>query len=258
MTFKPARLLVTLLAAIALPVLAQNLAIVNDKKIPLSRVDAMLKQAAAQGQKDSPELRQMIKDELITREILIQEADKLGLGSSAEVKSQIDNARQSIIIGALVRDYMKKNPIAEADITTEYERFKAQTGDKEYRARHILVEKEDDAKAIIAKLKGGAKFEELAKQSKDTGSAANGGDLDWASPASFVPAFSTAMVALQKGQLTEKPVQTQFGFHVIQLMETRAAKVPTLEELKPQISEALAQKKLQAYQAQLRAKAKIQ
>ena len=152
MTFKPARLLVTLLAAIALPVLAQNLAIVNDKKIPLSRVDAMLKQAAAQGQKDSPELRQMIKDELITREILIQEADKLGLGTSAEVKSQIDNARQSIIIGALVRDYMKKNPIAEADITAEYERFKAQTGDKEYRARHILVEHEDDATAIIAKL----------------------------------------------------------------------------------------------------------
>ena len=257
MTFKPARLLLVLLTAVALPVLAQNIAVVNDKPVPSSRVDAMLKQALAQGQKDSPELRAMIKEELINREILIQEADKLGLGKSADTKAQIENARQSILIGALVKDYLKKSPVADADVKAEYERFKAQTGDKEYRARHILVEKEDEAKAIIAKLKAGAKFEELAKQSKDTGSAANGGDLDWASPASFVKPFSDAMTALQKGALTETAVKTQFGFHIIRLDDTRAAKVPTLDEIKPQISEALQQKKLQAYQAELRAAAKI-
>lgn len=258
MTFKPARLLLTLLTALALPVFAQNIAVVNGKGVPSSRVDAMLKQATAQGQKDSPELRGMIKEELINREILIQEADKLGLGASAETKALVENARQSILIGALVKDYLKKNAVSDADIKAEYERFKAQTGDKEYRARHILVDKEDDAKAIIAKLKAGGKFEELAKQSKDTGSAANGGDLDWASPASFVKPFSDAMIALQKGQVTEVPVKTQFGFHVIRLDDTRAAKVPTLEEIKPQIAEALQQKKLQAYQGELRAKAKIQ
>jgi len=258
MTFKPARLLMVLLAAVAFPVVAQNLAMVNGKPIPTSRVDAMVKQAAAQGQKDGPELRQMIKEELINREILIQEADKLNLSNSADVKTQMDLARQQILIGSLVKDYIRKHPVSDAEIKTEYDRFKAQTGDKEYKARHILVEKEEDAKAIIAKLKGGAKFEELAKQSKDTGSAANGGDLDWATPASFVKEFSTAMVALKNGQVTDTPVKTQFGFHVIRLDESRAAKVPALDEVKGQISEALQQKKLQAYQAELRTKAKIQ
>lgn len=258
MTLKPARLLVVLLAAAALPVFAQNLAVVNGKAVPSSRADAMIKQMASQGQQDSPQLRAMVKEELINREILIQEADKKGLGTSPDVKNQIEIARQSIVIRALVTDYLKAHPVSDADVKAEYDKFKAQAGDKEYHARHILVEKEDDAKAIITKLKGGAKFEDLAKQSKDPGSAANGGDLDWASPASFVKPFSDAMVALQKGQVTETPVKTQFGYHVIKLEDVRAAKVPTMEEVKPQIAESLQQKKLQAYQQELRGKAKIQ
>lgn len=258
MTFKPARLLVVLLAAAAIPAFAQNLAVVNGKPIPSTRADMMVKQMASQGQADSPQLRSMIKEELINREILVQEADKAGLGSNADVKAQIEMARQSILIRALVADYVKKHPVADADIKAEYDKFKAQAGDKEYHARHILVEKEDEAKAIIAKLKGGAKFEELAKQSKDPGSASNGGDLDWASPASFVKPFSDAMVALEKGKITETPVKTQFGYHVIKLEDVRTAKVPTLEEIKPQIAESLQQKKLQAYQQELRTKAKVQ
>jgi peptidyl-prolyl cis-trans isomerase C len=258
MTLQPARLLIALLAAAALPVMAQNLAVVNGKAVPSSRADAMVKQLAAQGQQDSPQLRGMIKEELINREILIQEADKLGLSANADVKNQIDIARQSIVIRALVADYLKKNPVSDADVKAEYDKFKSQAGDKEYRARHILVEKEEDAKDIIAKLKSGGKFEDLAKQSKDPGSAANGGDLDWASPASYVKPFSDAMVGLQKGQVTETPVKTQFGFHVIKLEDVRAAKVPSLEEVKPQIAESLQQKKLQAYQENLRKKAKIQ
>lgn len=258
MTFKPARLLVVLLAAAAIPAFAQNLAVVNGKPIPSARADMMVKQMASQGQADSPQLRSMIKEELINREILVQEADKAGLASNAEVKGQIEMARQSILIRALVADYVKKHPVADADIKAEYDKFKAQAGDKEYHARHILVEKEDEAKSIIAKLKGGAKFEELAKQSKDPGSASNGGDLDWASPASFVKPFSDAMVGLEKGKITETPVKTQFGYHVIKLEDVRPAKVPTLEEIKPQIAESLQQKKLQAYQQELRTKAKVQ
>lgn len=259
MTFKPSRLLVVLFAAATLPVMAQNLAVVNGKAIPSSRADMMVKQLSAQGgQPDTPELRSMVKDELINREVLIQEADKLGLGNNADVKAQADIARQSILIRALVADFVKKNPIKDADIQAEYDKFKAQAGDKEYHARHILVENEADAKAIITKLKAGGKFDDLAKQSKDPGSAANGGDLGWATPASFVKPFSDALVALKPGQLTETPVKTQFGYHVIKLEEVRAAKIPTLAEVKPQITEALQQKKLQAYQQELRAKAKIQ
>lgn len=258
MTLQPARLLTLLFAFAALPALAQNIAVVNGKAIPSSRADLMVKQASTQGQADTPELRKLVKDELITREVLVQEADKLGLGNTADVKTQLEIARQSLVIRALVGDYVKKHPVSDADIKAEYDKFKATAGDKEYRARHILVEKEDDAKAIITKLKAGAKFEDLAKQSKDPGSAANGGDLDWASPASFVKPFSDAMVALQKGGLTETPVKTQFGYHVIRLDDVRAAKVPTLEEVKQQITESLQQKKLQEYQAELRAKAKVQ
>lgn len=258
MTLKPARLLVLLLATAALPAMAQNLAVVNGKPVPSSRADAMVKQMATQGQQDTPQLRAMVKEELVNREILIQEADRMGLSSSTEVKSQLEMARQSIVIRALVADYVKKNPVSDADMKAEYDKFKSQAGDKEYHARHILVEKEEDAKAIIAKLKGGAKFEDLAKQSKDPGSAANGGDLDWAPPTAFVKPFSDAMIALQKGQVTETPVQTQFGFHVIKLEDSRAAKVPTFEEVKPQIAESLQQQKLQAYQQGLKKKAKIQ
>lgn len=259
MTFKPARVLAAILVAAALPAFAQNVAVVNGKPIPSSRVDTMVKQMAAQGgQQDSPELRAMVKEELITREILMQEADKRGLSNSPDVKNQLDMARQAIVIRALISEHMKKNPVTDADIKAEYDRYKAQAGDKEYLARHILVEKEEEAKAIVAKLKGGAKFEELAKQSKDPGSAANGGSLEWASPSMFVKPFSDALVGLQKGQLTDTPVKTQFGYHVIRLDDTRAAKIPPMEEVRPQIAESLQQKKLQEFQQDLRAKAKVQ
>lgn len=258
MTFKPASLLIALLV-IAVPAFAQNVAVVNGKAIPSSRVDAVVKQVVAQGQQpDSPQLRDLIKKDLIGREVMMQEAEKQGFGKDAAVKTQIDNARQAIIINAMVADYIKKNPVSDADIKAEYDRFTKQAGDKEYHVRHILMATEAEANDVIAKLKGGAKFEDLAKNSKDTGSAANGGDLDWASPSSFPPAFSAAFVALQKGGVTDKPVQTPNGFHVIKVDDIRPAKLPTLEEVKPQVSEALAQKKLQAYQEELVKKAKVQ
>lgn len=258
MKFKPATLLLALIAVAANPAFAQNVATVNGKAIPAAQMEAAVKQAAAQGQPDSPQLREMIKKSLIGREVLVQEATKQGVAASKEVKDALEQARQDIIIRALLVDYVKKNPVSDAEIKTAYDQFKASKGDKEYHARHILVKTEKEATDIIAKLKGGAKFEELAKASQDPGSAANGGDLDWAAPGNYVKPFADAMVALKDGQITEKPVQSQFGYHVIKLEGSRAAKVPALEEIKPQIAESLTQRKVAAYRDQLVAKAKVQ
>ena len=259
MTFKPARLLLALIAVAAAPAFAQNLAVVNGKPIPSARADAMVKQVVAQGQgQDSPQLREMIKQGLIEREVLMQEAIKQGYDKKPEVKAALDNARQAIVVNQLAKDYIAKNPVTDAEIKAEYDKFKAQTGDKEYHVRHILTDSEADAKAIIAKLKGGAKFEDLAKQSKDTGTANSGGDLDWAVPASFPAEFAAGFTGLQKGAITETPVKTQAGYHVIKLDDTRAAKLPSLEEVKSQIADSLTQQKLQAYQEQMVKKAKVQ
>ena len=260
MILKPARLMFAMLsvAVAAAPAFAQNVATVNGKPIPASKVDQVVKQVVAQGKgTDGPQLRDAIKKDLIGREVLIQEADKQGMGNRADVKAALDNARQSIIINAMLADYVKKNPVKDADIKAEYDKYKSQVGSTEYHARHILVKTEDEAKAIIVKLKGGAKFEDLAKGSLD-GSAANGGDLDWASPASYVPEFSKAMVALKKGEVTQTPVKSQFGYHVIKLEETRPAKVPAFDEVKQQVAEQLQQRKLAAFREELMAKAKIQ
>ncbi|MFZ1180386.1 MAG: peptidyl-prolyl cis-trans isomerase [Herbaspirillum sp.] len=257
-TFKPTRLLMLLFTTVALPVMAQNLVTVNGKAIPSARAEVMIKQLTSQGQPDTPQLRSTVKEELINREILVQEADKQGLSRNADVRNQVELARQSIVIRALFNDYLKKHPVTDAEIKAEYDKLKAQAGDKEYHVRHILVDKEEDAKAIITKLKSGDKFEELAKQSKDTGSAANGGDLNWATPASFAKPFADAVVAMKKDHITDTPVKTQFGYHVIKLEDVRPVKVPTLEEVKPRIADALQQKKLQTHQEELRKRAKIQ
>jgi peptidyl-prolyl cis-trans isomerase C len=260
MIVKPARLLLAMTAMVVLPSFAQNVATVNGKPIPAAKVDQVVKQVVAQGKAtDSPQLREAIKKDLIGREVLIQEADKQGVGTRPEVKNAIDNARQSIIINAMLADYVKKNPVKDADIKAEYDKIKAaQSGRKEYKAHHILVATEDEAKGIIAKLKGGAKFEDLAKASKDPGSAANGGDLGWFDPESFVPEFSKATASLQKGQVTETPVKTQYGYHVIRLDDARAVQIPPLEEVKQQVGEQVQQRKLAAFREQLMNKAKIQ
>lgn len=258
MTFKPARLLIALIAIASVPAFAQNLAVVNGKPIPSSRADAVVKQVVAQGQQpDSPQLREAVKNDLIAREVMMQEAVKEGYDKKPEVKEALENARQTIVINALAREYIAKHPITDAEVKAEYDKFKATTGDKEYHVRHILVDTEAQAKDIIAKLKGGAKFEDLAKQSKDQGTANNGGDLDWATPASFPKEFSAGFVNLQKGGVTETPVHTSNGYHVIKLDDVRPAKLPSLEQVKPQIQEALAQRKLQAYQDEMVKKAKV-
>ena len=237
---------------------AQNAAIVNNKPIPKQKVDEFVAALAAQGRPDSPELRAAVREELIAREIFAQEAERRGLMRNTEVQRQLDTSRQEILIRAVIRDHFKTNPITDADIKAEYDKAIKGQADKEYRARHILVEKEDAAKQIIADLKKGAKFEDLAKQSKDTGSAANGGDLDWNVPSTFVKPFADAMSKLEKGKFTEAPVQTQFGWHVIRLDDVREAKAPPLEQVKPQIQQELERRRIQDLQKDLPAKSKIQ
>ncbi|NDI86593.1 peptidylprolyl isomerase [Undibacterium crateris] len=256
MTFKPAHLLVVLLAT-AVPAMAQTLATVNGKAIPAARIEAVVKQLTAQGQQDSPQLRAAVKEQLIAREVFLQEADKSGITKNADVIAQLEMSRQDLIIRALMIEQLKKSPISDADIQAEYDKAKTQAGDKEYHVYHILTEKEDDAKALISKLKAGAKFEELAKQSKDTGSASRGGDLDWAVPAGFPPAFAQALSAMQKGQFTEAPVKTDAGFHIIKVDDVRPIKFPSLEELKQQIVSGMQQQKVQAYQQSLLKKAVV-
>jgi peptidyl-prolyl cis-trans isomerase C len=243
------------------PAAAQGTTIakVNGVAVPRSRQDYLMQQQGQRGMPDNDQTRAMVRDELINREVLAQEARKSGVEKSPEVQNQMDIARQEILVSAYVRDWVKKNPVSEADVQKEYERAKSQTGDKEYKARHILVESEDQAKNLIAELKKGAKFDELAtKNSKDTGSAQRGGDLDWNVPATFDKQFSEAMVKLEKGKYTESPVQTRFGYHIIQLDDVRPVKFPGLTEVRQRISQQLTQNKIDELVKSLRAKAKVE
>ena len=249
----------TLLALYAAPTLAQNIAIVNGKPVPTSRVEALAQQVVRSGRPVTPDLQGQLKEEVIAREVFSQAAQSMGLDATDGFKAQIEDVKQSILIRELFAAYQAKNPVSEADMKAEYDRYVAMNAGKEYKARHILVEKEDQAKALLAQLKKGAKFEELAKKSsKDPGSGAKGGELDWANPASYVKEFSEALVALGKGKTTEAPVKSQFGFHIIRLDDVREANMPKFEDVKPQISQHLTQQNLAKYQEELRSKAKIE
>jgi peptidyl-prolyl cis-trans isomerase C len=233
-------------------------AMVNGAPISQARFNFLLQQAQQQGQQDSPEVRKNIREKLIIEEVVAQEALKKGLDKSADVNTQIDLARQTILIRAYLQDYIKNNPLSDDTLKADYEKIKSQMGDKEYHARHILVEKEADAKDIIAKLKKGEKFEKLAEKSKDPGSKAKGGDLGWAAPANFVPEFSAAMTKLQKGQYTTEPVKSQFGYHIIKLEDSRAMQAPPFDEVKQNLRQRAQQQQIDKMISDLRAKAKIE
>jgi peptidyl-prolyl cis-trans isomerase C len=220
---------------------------------PAAYYDFMLKQRISQGQPDSAELHQAIKDELITRELVVREAKKQGLDKT--LKTEIDLTGQTVLVRAFMSDYLKAHPIPDSALHAEYDKIKAQMGDKEYHVRHILVDKEDDAKDIIVQLQKGEKFDKLAtERSKDTGSKDKGGDLDWNAPSNFVKPFSDAMVGLQKGKFTTVPVQTQFGWHVILLEDVRDAKIPSFDDVKAQLQQRMQAQQVEAYLKDLRAK----
>lgn len=231
---------------------------VNGVVIPQAHFAAMNREREQSGQPASAEVTEAIKQELISREVLSQAARKKGLDKYPTIAAQMDMARQAVLIRAYFDDYVKANPISEASLKANYDQFVAQMGDKEYKARHILVDKEDEAKAIIASLKRGESFEKVAKEkSKDTGSKDNGGDLDWGPAGRYVPEFGNAMKALAKGQTTETPVKSPFGFHVIRLDDSRAMKVPTYDEVKDNFRQRAQQEQIAKLVQDLKAKAKI-
>ena len=243
----------------AVPAMAQNAAIVNGKAVPKARMDQLAQQLAAAGRPVTPDMQDQLREEVVVREVFMQEAQRKGLDTSEEYKSQMELARQAVLIRQLFEDFRKNNPVTEEELKKAYAPLAEANSGSEYKVRHILVESEDAAKKVIADLKKGAKFEELAKKlSKDPGSGANGGDLDWTAPANLVPEFSEAMVKLQKGETTSAPVKTSFGWHVIRMDDMRKMDFPPLEQIKPELERQLQQQKLQAYQQELRSKARVE
>ncbi|CAM2193088.1 peptidylprolyl isomerase [Paraburkholderia sp. A1RI_3L] len=259
MTLKKTRLWVMLAAFAAAPAFAQNIAVVNGTPIPKSRADALIAQLVHQGQQDTPQLQTAVREELVNREILMQEAARRGLPTRPDIKAQIAVAQQTVVLRALIEDFMKNNAPTDADIKARYDKLVHEAGGKEYHLHHILVDNEQQAKDLIAKIKAGASFEDLAKQySKDPGSGKNGGDLDWSDPRAYVPEFAAAAQKLQQGQMTDTPVHTQFGWHIIRVDGIRDITPPPLEQVKTQIVQQMQQEKLQAFEENLRKQAKIQ
>lgn len=259
MIHKKTRLCVLVAVFAAAPAFAQNVAVVNGTAIPKSRADALISQLVKQGQQDTPQLHQAVRDELVNREILMQEAVREGIPTRADVKAQVAVAQQTVVLRAMIEDYVTKNKPSDAQVKARYDELIKQAGGNEYHLHHILVDNEQQAKDLIAKIKGGAKFEDLAKQfSKDPGSGKNGGDLDWANPKTYVPEFAAAAEKLKKGQMTDTPVHTQFGWHIIRVDDIRAVKPPPLDQVKGQIVQQMQQEKLQAFEQNLRAKAKVE
>ncbi len=232
---------------------------VNGIAIPQSRLDLVIKAATAQGQPDSAEMRNALRENLITEEVLTQEAIKKGLDRNPDVVTQIDLARQGILIRAYQADFMRNNPVSDDELRKEYESVKSQMGDKEYKARHILVETEQEAKDLVASLKKGGVFEKLASErSIDTGSKSNGGELGWSSAAVYVKPFSDALTKLKKGETTSQPVQTPFGWHVIRLDDVRTAVPPSFDEVKQNMQQRVLQRKFAAVVESLRKNAKVE
>jgi peptidyl-prolyl cis-trans isomerase C len=251
----------------------KNVAVVNGIGIPQARLDFVAKSQLAQAQQqqgqpgqqplqDSPEFRENLREILITREILYQEAVRRKLDKSADYQTQLDLAKQQIILAALIEDLSKTLNPSEADVRKEYERVKAERGGdagKQYKSRHILVKEEADAKQVIADLDAGGDFAAIAKEkSQDTGTKDEGGELEFAEAESYVQPFGEALKALKKGERTKEPVKTSYGYHIIELQDVKAVPFPDFEQVKAQIQQQLATKVRDDYIADLRAKAKVQ
>jgi peptidyl-prolyl cis-trans isomerase C len=236
-----------------------TIAKVNGVAVTRARQDLLMQQQGARGMPDNEQTRALVRDELINREVLYQEAQRTGVGKKPEVQAQLDMARQEVLVSSYVREWVRTHPVTDADVQKEYDRAKSQTGDKEYRARHILVETEEQAKSLIDELKKGGKFDDLAtKNSKDPGSAQRGGDLDWNVPATYDKQFADALVKLEKGKYTDAPVHTRFGYHIIMLEDVRPVKFPALNEVRQRISQQVTQTRIEELVKSLRAKAKVE
>lgn len=245
---------------IAAPIYAQNIATVNGQPITQQAYDQFIKLLGTQGAPDTPQLREQVKEEMINRLVMVQAAEKAGIAKQPDIQTELELARQGILVRALMADYLEKNPVTDEMAQAEYEKLKKEQGEVlEYNVRHILVEDEATASNLQKQLKDkSAKFEDLAKaQSKDPGSAAQGGSLGWASADNYVAPFADAVKNTPKGQMTDKPVQTQFGWHVIEVVDARPIAFPPFSEVRTQLEEMMRQQELVKYQQTLRSQAKI-
>lgn len=231
---------------------------VNGSTISSAANDALIEEQVMQGAEVNDTLKKAARDELIRREVLAQDARKKGYDKKPEVAARMELARQAVLVGYYVDEWVKAHPLNDETLKAEYSRRVAEMKDLEYKTRHILIEKEDEAKAIITKLQTGAKFEDLAKDSKDVGSKDKGGDLGWSLPQNFVQPFAEALVKLEKGKFTTQPVQSQFGYHVILLDDTRKPEPPKFEEVKGQLQQGMQQQALSKFVADMVSKAKIE
>lgn len=251
------RILAMLLASIALSTQAADATSVNGKPIKQSLFDYIIKDATARGQKVDDNVRAVVMNKLISSELIVQEAQKAGIDKQADFIAKDDLMSRELLVNTYLQDYIKKNPIDDATLKSEYDKFKAAVGDKEYKASHVLVKTEQEAKDVIAQLAKGGDFAKIAKDKSLDGSKDKGGDLGWFSPANMVRPFSDAVMKLQKGLYTTMPVQTQFGWHVIKLEDTRTAQPPTFDKVKDELRNSLQKQHLEKLVADLRAKAKI-
>lgn len=249
-------------ALLSSTVFAQNAVIVNGKAIPKTQLDKLVEKS---NQPDNPQVREQAREMLVTRELILQEANNRGVMQKESVREQLEQSKMGVLVAAVFEDFVEREGVSESELKAAYDQVKVQYTGKEYHVEHILVEKEQDAKAITAQIKAGGNFEQIAKEkSKDPGSAPNGGDLGWVSDKALVPEFSKAMVQLKKGQTTDKPVKTQFGWHIIKLDDVRDVKPPSMEEIKDQLKQMITadqnwqKAKFSELMQKLRAKAKIQ
>ncbi len=238
---------------------ASSMAKVNGVNVPQSRLEFIMKARAAQGQPDTPEARKALRDDLISEEIIAQDAVRKGLDKDPDFAAQLDIARQTALVRAYQIDYVKNHPVSDEELHKEYDALKAQMGDKEYKAHHILVASEAEAKDIIARIKKGEKLEKIAQdKSLDVGSKSKGGELDWSPAASYVQPFAEALTKLGKGKLTEQPVKSPFGWHVIRMDDVRPLKIPPFEEVKQNLAQRVLQRQFATYVMDMRAKAKVE
>ena len=253
-------LLATLLSNSAFALGKNDVAAVNGKKITQKQYQAHLKQRQAQSQKgkQAPVNRQAVIDELINREVLLQEAKKLKLHKDKKLKAQIEQLKNNLLIQTLISKSPAAKPVSDKELKDVYDKQIGGADPKEFKARHILVKEETKAKELIEKLNDGANFEEVAKKESTGPSGKNGGDLGWFSAAQMVPAFSQATSKLKKGTHSQKPVKTRFGFHIIKLEDSRKRELPKFDDVKNQIKPLIQNKRLQEYVVKLRSKSKIE
>ncbi|MGH8176457.1 MAG: peptidylprolyl isomerase [Steroidobacter sp.] len=236
----------------------ERVATVNGKPISKSEFDLYVANVSRQsGREVAEEQKSELLDQFIGMRLAAEAAEKDGVLKDQKVEDQLELARLNVIVDASLQKYLEANPVTDAELKPEYDAQVAAMP-REYHARHILVDDKAVADTITKDLKGGADFAKLAEQKSKDSSSKSGGDLGWFTLDTMVKPFAEAVAAMQPGQLTEQPVQSQFGWHVIKLEESRASAPPPFEEVKDRVKVLVQRKKLQTYLDGLRKNAKVE